>query len=314
MTFCSSGENQPVYFYLSTHLSHIEVTKLTIDAHNSQESGLRWERLPHSSLQNQMLRNQRRFDRRNELGGLSIMKTWGLASVEGYIAACITLHPGDMAEYLIPSQERATIVFSANGLRDSSAELESFSWDVDPKVEDAMKTHVSILDFIFKYEQLQQAAQSNFDNRIIYAAVMASMLIWDKARLQRLQLAEQALLRIAGLTEVDLAPEITCLGFLLKDSPDEKEAKAKIKEATGLRSKETLSLPPEQNLLDVCSFCAQAVSWENLTEASCTAGHQFGRILQKSAILIFTDDHTSTLQPHIPRYQRTWNIQVLWKL
>lgn len=278
MAFCYSEEDQPVYLYLSTHLSHIEVVQLTVDAHDSLESGLHWERLPQSTLQKQMLRNQRRFDRRNELGGLSLMKTWGLASLDGYIAACITLHPGDMAEYCIPSQERAIIVFSAHGVKDYSATLESFPWDVDPIVEDDLETHVSILDSFFKCEQLQRDAWSKFDNKIIYAAVVASMLIWDEARLKRLLMAESALLRLAGSTEVDLAPEITCLKFLLKSSPDVELANAKVKEATGSRNKETLSLSSAQHLLDICSFCAHAISWESLTEAFCTAGHQFGRI------------------------------------
>lgn len=275
MAFCCPGQNQPVCFYLSTHLSHVEVVKLTT---HSQESGLRWERLPQSTLQKQMLRNQRRFDRKHELGGLSLMKTWGLASLEGYIAACITLHPGDMAEYFIPSNERAIIVFSAHGLKDCSANLESFSWDIDPEVKDGIETLISILDVTFEYEQLQQAFQSKTDKRIIYAAVIASMLVWDKARMKRLLTAEHALVRLASLIEVDLTPEIDCLGFLIKQSPDAKKTRAKIKEAAGFRSKEALSLPYMQDLLDVCSFCAQALSWESLTEASCPSGHQFGGI------------------------------------
>lgn len=256
----------------------MEVARLTIHQHSFQETGLRWERMAQSTLHKQMLRLQNRYDRRNELGGFSFMKTWGLASLDRYVAACITLHPGDMPEYYIPSQERAIIVFSAHGFEDLSTKLESFSWDVDQEIEDGTKAQSTIIDTVFEYERLQIYIQSELGHKIIYGAIIASMLIWDEARSQRLLVAERALLHLEHLVTVDLTPEITCLQSLLTTSFLVKDAAEKVKKMTGSRSKDELTSLAAQRLFDVCPFCAQAVSWESLTEAYCVAGHQFGML------------------------------------
>ena len=209
------------------------------------------------------------------------MKTWGLASLDHYVAACITLHPGDMPEYYIPSQERAIIVFSAHGFGDPSNKLEFFSWDVDQEIEDGTKAQSTIVDTIFEYERLQIYVQSELGNRIIYGAIIASMLLWDEARSQRLLVAERVLLHLAHLVAVDLTPEITCLQFLLTTSLSVREAEETIKDMTGSRSKVELASLTAQRLFDVCPFCAQAVTWEALTEAQCVGGHQFGKANMK---------------------------------
>ena len=194
------------------------------------------------------------------------MKTWGLASLDRYVAACITLHPGDMPEYYIPSQERAIIVFSAHGFGDPSAKLEFFSWDVDQEIEDGTKAQSTIV------------GQSQLGHKIIYGAIIAAMLIWDEARSQRLLVAERTLLHLARLVAVDLTPEIMFLQSLLTTSPHAKEVVETIKEMTGSRSKNELPSSAAQGLFDVCPFCAQAISWESLTEACCVAGHQFCKL------------------------------------
>lgn len=205
------------------------------------------------------------------------MKTWGLASLDRYVAACITLHPGDMPEYYIPSQERAIIVFSAHGFEDPSTKLETFSWDVDQEIDDGAKAQSTIIDTVFEYERLQIYIQSELSHKIVYGAIIASMLIWDEARSRRLLVAERALLNLAHLVAVDLTPEITCLQYLLTTNLRAKEAGEKIKEMTGSRSKDELDSLAAQRLFDVCPFCAKAISCESLTEAYCVAGHQFGR-------------------------------------
>ncbi len=261
--------------YLSTHLSHIETIKIKTHIHNSQESPLHWESLPRSTLHKQMLRYQREYDRREDLGGLSLMKTWGLASFKDYVAACITVHGGDMAEYSIPSDEQAVIVFSTHGFKDPSASLELFSWEIDPELEDHPKSQIAIIETVFEFEQLQFTVQSKLDHKIIYAAIIASMLVWDESRSDRLLAAERALVRLERLVQVDLTPEISCLRFLMTTSLNIEQARTRIKETTGSRSREDLSLPAAQQLFDFCSFCTQIVSWESLTEAYCVTGHQF---------------------------------------
>lgn len=259
--------------YLSTHLSHIETTKLRTYGPDSDVS---WERLPQSTLHKQMLRYQSTHDRREDLGGLSVMKTWGLASFRGYIAACITFHPGDMAEYYMASQQRASVVFSLHGLKDSSADFESFPWEFDPKVQDEAKHQTTIVETVLKYEKSHGTVQNEIDHKIIYAAVVASMLIWDEARLDRLLIAQRALLRLEQTVELDLSPELSCLDYLQGDSLDIEKARTRIREISGQRSQEDLSMPAARALFETCSFCDQAIRWESLIEAYCIAGHQFG--------------------------------------
>lgn len=259
--------------YLSTHLSRIETIKLrTYDL----ESGISWECLPQSTLHKQMLRFQSGHDRREDLGGLSVMKTWGLASFKGYIAACITIHPGDMAEYYMASQQRASIVFSLHGLKDTSAHLEAFPWEFDAEIQDEARHQAAIVESVLKYEQVHGTIQNDIDYKIIYAAVIASMLIWDDARLDRLLTAQRALLRLARIVQLDLSPELFCLDYLQTDSLGIEQARSRIREITGHRSQEDLSVPAARELFELCSFCDQAIRWESLTEAYCTAGHQFG--------------------------------------
>lgn len=238
-----------------------------------------------------MIKLRDRFDRREEFGGLSIMKTWGLATFGSYIAACITLHPGDMPEYLIPSQERSTIVFSAHGLNDPSSKREYFPWEartLNIRPEDVTLTQSAILDTIFEYEQHEEDLKpSALGDKIIYAAIMASTLVWDGVRSERLQLAKSAAERLSKSAEVDLSPEIECLNLLLSDndmqyaSANSSAAKALLHQATRRRSEilssSSSSSPASSRLFDICTVCGKHITWKNLLEATCVAGHPYSK-------------------------------------
>lgn len=61
-----------------------------------------------------LIRNEKdRFDREHDLGGLALAKVWGLASIGHWVAACITLHPGDMVEYMATADEKACIIMAS---------------------------------------------------------------------------------------------------------------------------------------------------------------------------------------------------------
>lgn len=222
-----------------------------------------------------MLQKRDKFDRREELGGLSNIKTWGLASYDGYLAACITLHPGDMAEYYIPSQERATVVFSTHGLSEPSRKRDFFPWETETKLGEIAATQTAILDTVLAYEQRENIVPSALSNKIIYAAIIASTLVWDTAKHERLLLAESAARRLSRTCEIDLSPEINCLNLLLSGSQDFSSTRAQVKQVTGCRSEVELSSPVLRQLLDICTFCEKAISWESLTDATCVTGHPF---------------------------------------
>jgi hypothetical protein len=261
--------------YLSTHLSHIETLQIKRDTHDPRGIGLICEPLLASTLEKQMLQKRDQFDRREELGGLSNIKTWGLASYDGYLAACITLHPGDMAEYYIPSQERATIIFNTHGLSEPSQKREFFPWEAEIKSGEIAATQSAILDTVLAYEQRESIVHSALSSKIIYAAIMASTLVWDTAKPERLLLAENAARRLSRTSEIDLSPEIDCLNLLLSGSQDSSSTRAQVKQVTVCRSEEALSSPALRQLLDICTFCGKAISWESLTDATCVTGHPF---------------------------------------
>lgn len=233
-----------------------------------------------------MIKLRDRFDRREEFGGLSNMKTWGIAALGGYIAACITLHPGDMPEYVIPSQERSTIVFSTHGLSDPSSKRDFFPWEVRARSENVAVIQSAILDTVLEYEQREDFTPSTLSNKITYAAIMASTLVWDSARPERLQLARSAAIRLAKSGEVDLSPEIECLDLLLSSAQSPSSAKAQIQQATERRDeKELASSPALLRLVDTCTFCGKFITWENLLEATCVAGHPYSKL---SSLIIIT--------------------------
>lgn len=288
--FVSPAEDSAVYLYLTTHLSHIEVVKIQRNIHNPRGTGLICESSAPPTLERRMIKIRDRFDRREGFGGLSIMKTWGLATFGDYVAACITLHPGDMPEYLIPSQERATIVFSVHGLSDPSSKREYFPWEARAKVksENVPMVQSAILDTIFKYEPYKDLKPSALGNKIIYAAIMASTLVWDSARPERLQLAKSAAERLSKSAEVDLSPEIECLNILLSDNVTQGDdnhnssaAKALLQQAMRRRSEtsSSSSSPASSQLFDICTVCGKHVTWKNLLEATCVAGHPYSKLL-----------------------------------
>ena len=210
------------------------------------------------------------------------MKTWGLAALGGYVAACITLHPGDMPEYLIPSQERSTIVFSTHGLSDPSSKREYFPWEAKVNVssENVAVTQSVVLDTILNYEQREDLKPSTLSNKIMYAAIMASILLWDSARPERLRLAESAAIRLSKSVEVDLSPEIECLNLLLSDDDAQGggPTKARVQQATRRRIEKEIT-PASSRLFDICTVCEKHVTWKNLVEATCAAGHPCSKFL-----------------------------------
>lgn len=221
----------------------------------------------------QQIRSQ--FDDQNELGGLSIIKTWGLVSLDSHVAACITLHPGDMAEYTISSQERATIIFNTHRANNPNPKNEYFSWEADLVTEDCKKSQSKIINSIIEFERQGNFELNELSNRLIYAGSIAASLIWDSERPRRLLAAELALRRLERSAEIKLTLELEALHLLQAPDLGVEEGGAAIKRATASRSKGELSLRPAQRLFDICPFCSRAIAWESLKEASCLGGHHF---------------------------------------
>lgn len=113
-------------------------------------------------------------DRRRNLGGLAVLKTWGLASLPNtdIVAACVSVHGGDMPEYSLPSKERSTVLFTADGGQ------EVFPWqNVRPPIKDISVVQKDILKKISHYELIDNQVSSAFSRRIFQAASAARKLL-----------------------------------------------------------------------------------------------------------------------------------------
>lgn len=282
LAFHTDRDDQSVCLYLSKHLSLVEAIRVTNYSRNSSKSRICWEVLPRPPLYRHMLQIRSQFDDQNELGGLSIIKTWGLVVLNNYVAACITLHPGDMAEYTIASQERATVVFSTHRANTTNSKAESFPWEPDSVTEDNEQSRSKIINTILELEGQGDFEHNELSNRIIYAMAMAASLIWDSERPRRLLAVEHVLQRLERSAEIELNLELEALRLLQMPGLGIDEGAAAIKRASGSRSRSELSQQSAQRLFDICPFCTQVIIWESTTEASCLGGHQFGRSKSKS--------------------------------
>ena len=219
-----------------------------------------------------------RFDHGHDLGGLSVMKTWGLASLGGYIAACVTIHPGDMVEYTTQSRERSTIVFGEIDNRERP-----FPWErVTEHAISEAEAQVRILDTILAEGQYQREKdQSILTSRIIYAAVCASMQLRDAVTSERLEGAQKALQGLESVTGLVFQPEIACIERLLtmQDADLDMQDAESRSFPQYISTDQFLNIPVASRVHETCSICGESIGWDSLDAAHCTRNHAFGMSL-----------------------------------
>ncbi|KAL8789150.1 MAG: hypothetical protein Q9195_006971 [Heterodermia aff. obscurata] len=123
-------------------------------------------------------------DRQENLGGLSLMKSWGLASIpqDGLVTACISLHPGDMPEYVTPALEKSVIVFASDISEDRT---ETFPWQEVPVVWDVTTTQKAIIEAVSDYNKFTNGTSTDFSIKISAAASAAEHFLADTDDKQR---------------------------------------------------------------------------------------------------------------------------------
>lgn len=220
-----------------------------------------------------------RFDHGHDLGGLSVMKTWGLASLGGYVAACVTVHPGDMVEYTIQSLERSTMVF---GVTDN--QQRRYPWErVTKHAITEAEAQARILDTMFAEENDQDGKKrSVLTNRIIYAAACASMQVRDPVRFERLERAKKALGKLESMTGFAFGSEIACIERLLtmEDADAETQASEIRKVTPHISGDRFLNTPAASRIHETCSICGESIVWDSFDTAGCAGGHSFGMSLR----------------------------------
>ena len=172
ITCCNSLDDDTLTLYLSTHLSSVATLSLQKRSYGNSETRLVMNPIQNRSLKRRLQQLHQDHDRQENLGGLSLMKSWGLASIphDGLVTACISLHPGDMPEFVTPSLEKSVIVFASDIAEDRT---ETFPWEEVPVVWDVTTIQKAIIEAVSDYNRLANGTSTNLSVRISAAASAA---------------------------------------------------------------------------------------------------------------------------------------------
>ena len=179
-TYSHSLDDDSLTLYISTHSSDMRIFSLFMTENNDGKAQFAMKRNEHRALTQKLRRLHQDYDRRENLGGLSIMKTWGLASIpnDSLLSACISIRPGDMPEYVTRSMEKSIVVFASDTSED---QLDTFPWQGIPAVWDVRTTQSTILEAILGYASFANRTPSDFSSRIEDAATaVVSFLDYEK--------------------------------------------------------------------------------------------------------------------------------------
>ena len=231
-----------------------------------------------TSIKTQMAVEKEKFGLNNKIGRQVISRRWGLASFSNFVAACVTLHPAKMIEYVAPFDGNATIFFDAG---DESGDSKSvFPWQELAQV-DVAKAQRAIIDTLLDQKLHRFSAQKNLDLKIVYTAFCGSLLLSVNDRLQQIQMAVDIMDMMEHHASLNLDAEHRAL-LSIKNSPQltHQELVNVVGQMTKARGQaESNSNTPEKTLLDLCPFCPEtqsSISFNNFTEAYCPQGHSFG--------------------------------------
>ena len=251
----------------------------SIDEARPGQTNMPAQQLVTPFIEARMAAEKSKFGLDNNLGGNTVLKTWGLASYNNMVAACITIRPANMIEYTAPFEGSATIIFDAG--TDDGNTKNVFPWQSPTKVDVAM-VQGSILDSLLDHNPQRPLVLKDLDLRIIYTAFCGNLLLSDGKQLQRIQAAADMLNLIEYNTSTDILPEHHTL-LLIKDDHQLSDMKLTevISQLTKARGEaESSSCTPEEALLDLCPFCPEGqrtIPFDSLTDAYCQRNHPFGK-------------------------------------
>ncbi|KAK2749096.1 hypothetical protein FQN55_003798 [Onygenales sp. PD_40] len=229
-----------------------------------------------TDLHHQIESFRSRFDLDHDLAGMSQATTWGLATCNGWLAACFTLHPTDMIEYITTAKEHATVVFAPpHQTIDGQAQVDlGFPWRVPGAItpETTHESRAAVLAFMLD-EQHWPATAGPWDKKLLYAALCCVITCHpDHPRL--LRLAKSTAQYLARETGLDLSGEINTIEELEAHGGD-------------LHGVHRRTIPPQPadlrmgaggEVFEFCEVCGEGIEWYAAEEAQCAQGHVFGSV------------------------------------
>ncbi|MCJ1310621.1 hypothetical protein MMC25_004286 [Agyrium rufum] len=109
-----------------------------------------------SSLQEQILHARMAYGKTNGLNENVMVKIWGLTRLDNLIVCCISLHPSDRIEYVIPSSSKSILLFSSVAAESQSPDQmsgvsTSFPWEVPVTCKSMAKAYAPVIKFAARY-------------------------------------------------------------------------------------------------------------------------------------------------------------------
>ena len=231
-----------------------------------------------TTIKAQMAIEKEKFGFNNKIGRQVMFRRWGSASFSNFVAACISLHPAKMIEYVAPFDGSAIIFFDGG---DENCDAKGvFPWQNLAQV-DVAKAQRAIIDTLSDQKLHRPSALKKLDFKILYAAFCGSLLLSVDDRLQQTQAAFDIMDLMKYDTSLSLDAEHRTLSSI-KSSPQltDQELANVVGQMTKVRGQAELNWQtPEKNLLDLCPFCPEnqsSIPFDNFTKAHCPQGHSFG--------------------------------------
>lgn len=236
------------------------------------------------------------YDLDRDLGGQTVARMWGLSSYRGVTAVLFTIHPTDMIEYRVNSDERATIAFAFEDsehepgvqalLAPTAASQESRS---------APGQREAVINFLLHESDWDESNAEN--QKLIYTAACCATV--DKQSEAVRSRARQSFERLAALTGADLSEEISKCSLT---SP-----------TFSAKSTDQLT-QPGGHLFEQCNICDAGIAWFSAKEAQCANGHLFGMPHNSIKANSILTRFASALWTNLLGHPRTWKIQILFSL
>ena len=238
----------------------------------------RWDTIP-PILQRRILACEKRFREEHKVKPRT--QIWGIASSfdNKYIALCITLQPGIMLEYTIPSAERAIVVFAYLVGNDSSKDADvRFPWEAKPPIKNRALTHSEIWTAV-RERSIDNRPRNLIDRQLIYLAFCAGLLWKQYDSIEAVQKAKITLATIKGSEDTSFEAEFRCLDRLLDRSVNPQTPLQTLNELISERCTIEIDQPSMQRLLEYCQIpgCDALLLWNGPFQARCRTGHLWGK-------------------------------------
>ncbi|KAI9737552.1 MAG: hypothetical protein M1834_009707 [Cirrosporium novae-zelandiae] len=260
LAFTTNSTTGELFLHISTLLSYIRTFKVMQKRGPIQFQSPALQINPEVGLQQAIESGLSEFDLDKDLGGFAICKTWGMASYEDKVAACVTYHPGDCVEYNISSQERSTIIIGS--CEDQESNISTILTTSLPEINPRLMRH---LVNIFEYPH-SKLRTDDLGLRIFYSAACAAILHFAHNP-QMMQHCKKAFLWIQSITDLDMSQELDlCKDQLLSVIVSSSENNFVFRGILP-KSNEQLANSEAASLFDVCGFCGKGLGWLSSNEA-----------------------------------------------